>query len=161
MARTRISGFRDTHNKAGGLHVQFEPEAADLIREYCRATGQNCKKFVNQLVIDAITRLQKEQSVADSKATCKKLGDRQPSANGTFSPELDAELSYRIWAYCVATDQNRTEYVKRCVSDRLEVDERKLYIGMSQDQLIDHIIKLTRLAGKQEGNRDQGQLCLL
>lgn len=161
MARTRISGFRDTHNMTGGLHVQFEPEAAELIREYCRTTGQNCKKFVNQLVIDTIPRLQKEQAAADSKATCKKLGDRQPSANGTFSPEFDAELSYRIWAYCAATDQNRTEYVKRCVSDRLEVDERKLYIGMSQDQLIDQILKLTKLAGKQEGDRDQGQLRLL
>lgn len=159
MARTRISGFRETDNKKGELHVILTPEVAKLVRDHCRTEKIVCKDFVNQRMMDVMTRLQKEQSTA--KATCKPHGDRNPAADGKFSPEFDAELSYRIWTYCVATDQNRTEYVKRCVSDRLEVDERKLYIGMSQDQLIDQILKLTRLAGKQEGDRDQGQLRLL
>lgn len=159
MENTKARGFNHRESKDGRISAHLSVEATSILKEYCETRGLNCTNFLNQLILDSIPRLQKEQSTA--KATCKPHGDRNPAADGKFSPEFDAELSYRIWTYCVATDQNRTEYVKRCVSDRLEVDERKLYIGMSQDQLIDQILKLTRLAGKQEGDRDQGQLRLL
>lgn len=162
MARTRISGFRETTNKAGGLHVQFEPEAADLIREYCRATGQNCKKFINQFVIDTIPRLQKEQAAAGVRVAKGKYGNRQQSAEGTFQPEINAELSHRIAVYCDATDQNRTHYVVHCVEKCLDDDEQALYNSMDKDDLIALVRELQRSVKKQEADkRDQRQLCIL
>lgn len=78
MENTRNYGYKDTHNKAGELHVQFEQEVAKLIKEHCKATGQNCKKYVNQKMMEQVQKDREERYASMSReeliAELKALG---------------------------------------------------------------------------------------
>lgn len=56
MASNRNFAYKNSHNKAGELHVVFEPDVARLIKNYCKARNLNCKKYVNQAMLDQVQK---------------------------------------------------------------------------------------------------------
>ena len=49
--RTRVQdGYKKSVSKDGSLSVHFAGDLANRVREHCRITNQNCRKFVTALV---------------------------------------------------------------------------------------------------------------
>lgn len=76
--RTRESGYRNTNNKKGEIHVILKPEVAKYVREYCKDKMLNCGKFVNQIVMEQMQKLIEERYASMSReellAELKALG---------------------------------------------------------------------------------------
>lgn len=73
------------------------------------------------------------------------------SKDGRFSPIIDKKTAERINKYCKATNQTRTNFVVRCINERLDELEYDYLQGLSKDELIKMIIRKAGNADAQDG----------
>lgn len=58
------------------------------------------------------------------------------SKDGSFSPHISKSVTERLTRYCKDTNQNRTRFVEKCITERLEVLEKEFLESKSKEELI-------------------------
>lgn len=60
--------------------------------------------------------------------------------DGGFSPKLSQPVVKRLIRYCEQQNLNKTKFVEKCVTERLEVLEKEALNNMTKEMLIEMLL---------------------